>query len=461
MIGQLNIDLWMDKRTGYTWFNGDRFCDYHYTLIESALRRRYFVGRRVGKMNCIDAVDQYCHQNQRDTLVEYLDTLKWDGQNRLDELLIKYLNADDTPMVRTYTRKWAISAVARAYDWGCKVDTMLILKGLQGAGKSTFFQTIAGNCLQTGQSFFSDASIDVRSVDGLTKLRLAWIHEWAELSGMNRAEVSDIKKFLTTQVDQYRPKYGRKEIVMPRNSVVTGSVNEDEILKDSTGSRRFWIIECNGVEGERSYDVDELSAVRDQIWAEAVHAYQAREEWWLTVDEQQQSNHVNTKFEQIDVHETMVDEWLDDNPLRVFTLSEMIQEIYTEEVDTSNGDTIRRPKAIKPKYLGWYSGCLKQMGVTMLNEGKQCRHKGKRSRWYCAPARRDDRILDTLTLTFADGDMTMQVEFNTDGEPIAIKPTGLAWHLMSDIDVELANTIYNNYDGGVLQYNPDTRRFKR
>jgi predicted P-loop ATPase len=245
----------------------------------------------------------------------------------------------------------------------------------------------------------------------LTKLRLAWIHEWAELSGMNRAEVSDIKKFLTTQVDQYRPKYGRKEIVMPRHSVVTGSVNEDEILKDQTGSRRFWIVECNGTEGQRSYNVDDLNAVRDQLWAEAVSLYKSNAEWWLTPDEQMQSNHVNTKFEQIDVHQTMVEEWLDANPERVFTLSNMIEEIYTEEVETSNGDTIRRPKAIKPKWLGWYSGALKQSGVKMLNDGKQCRVNGVRSRWYVAPARQSDPVMDTLTVTFTDiGDVHL-IEF--------------------------------------------------
>jgi hypothetical protein len=461
MIGQLDIDLWMDKRTGYTWFEGERFIDYHYTIIQSALRRRYFVGRRLGKMNCIDAVDQYCHQNQRDTLVEYLDSLSWDGVARLDTLLIDYLRADDTSMVRTYTRKWAISAVARAYDWGCKVDTMLILKGLQGAGKSTFFQTIAGTCARTGQSFFSDASIDVRSVDGLTKLRLAWIHEWAELSGMNRAEVSDIKKFLTTQVDQYRPKYGRKEIVMPRNSVVTGSVNEDEILKDQTGSRRFWIVECNGTEGQRSYNVEDLNAVRDQLWAEAVSLYKSNAEWWLTPDEQMQSNHVNTKFEQIDVHQTMVDEWLDANPERVFTLSNMIEEIYTEEVETSNGDTIRRPKAIKPKWLGWYSGALKQSGVKMLNDGKQCRVNGVRSRWYVAPARQSDPVMDTLTVTFTDiGDVTFEVEFGDDGQPVRVRPEGHDWIQMQQLDDDIANTIYGHYDGGTLQYNPATRKFR-
>lgn len=452
MIGQLDIDLWMDKRTGYCWIDGERFVDYHYTIIQSKLRRQYFVGRRLGKEVVKDAVDQYCNEHQIDTLVDYLDGLQWDGQNRLDTLLIDYLKAEDTEISRIYTRKWAISAVARAYNWGCKVDTMLILKGLQGAGKSEFFKRIAGTCSRTGQSFFSDAEIDVKTVDGLTKLRLAWIHEWAELSGMNRSEVSDIKRFLTIQTDQYRPKYGRKEIVQDRHSVITGSVNEDEILKDSTGNRRFWIVECDGTDGEMSYDPQQLSDTRDQIWAEAVHAYRQGEQWWLTPEQQQLSTHTNTKFEQIDVHSTMVEEWIDANPERVFTLSEMIQEIYTEEVDTPGGDTIRRQTAIKPKYLGWYSGCLKQLGTTMLNDGKQCRYEGKRSRWYVAPARQSDMTVDTLTLQHTDGDVRYEIQLQGQS-PIKVRTRGFDWYSIDDINPDIADAIRQHYTTKyVLQY---------
>jgi putative DNA primase/helicase len=459
MIGQLDIDLWMDKRTGYVWIDGDRFVDYHYTIVQSQLRRRFFVGRRLGKETTKDAVDQYCHEHQYDTLVEYLDGLQWDGQNRLDTLFIDYLNADDTAMIRTYTRKWAISAVARAYEWGCKVDTMLILKGLQGAGKSEFFKRIAGQCGRTGQSFFSDAEIDVHSVDGLTKLRLAWIHEWAELSGMNRSEVGDIKRFLTIQTDQYRPKYGRKEIVQDRHSVITGSVNEDEILKDSTGSRRFWIVECNGVEGWMSYDPAKLADIRDAIWSEAVHAYKSGEQWWLTPEEQQQSNHVNTKFEQVDVHHTLVDEWLDANPGKVFTLSEMIQDIYTEEVETSNGDTIRRSTAIRPKYLGWYSGCIKQLGATAMNDGKQCRYNGKRSRWYIAPERKDETSMDSVILTYDDGVLHLQIRLQGQ-TPLQARVEGHDWTDLDDLTQQLQDDIRQHYtEKYVLQY-PARHHFK-
>jgi hypothetical protein len=460
MVGLLDLDLWMDKRTGYIWFNGERFTDIHYTQIQSLLRRRFYPSRRLGKMNVIDAIDAYCHQNQRDTLVEYLDSLEWDGTPRLQNLFIKYLHANDTQMNRIYAQKWGVSAVARAYDWGCKVDTMLILKDVQGAGKSEFFKIIAGSC-PSGQSYFSDAKIDVSTVDGLTKLRLAWIHEWAELSGMNRAEVNDVKRFITIQTDQYRPKYGRKEIVAPRHSVIVGTVNDDEILQDSTGSRRFWIVEGGGTDGERSYDADELSAERDALWAEAVHYYKSGMQWWLTADEQNLSNAANTRFETVDVHVTMIEEWLDQNPTRVFTLSEMIDEVYTEEVETDAGSVVKRHKSVRPKsYLRWYSGALKNLGVTMMNDGKQCRYNGIRGRWYIAPERVEDGVVIPSTVMMGDTEVHIELRFDeSTGKPVQMRKVGLDWVNVDTLPNELQQQLFQMYDAGTLRFDPNKRAY--
>ena len=365
-------------------------------------------------------------------------------------------------MKKIYAVRWSISAVARAYDLGCKVDTMLILKGLQGAGKSTFFRLLAGECSITGQSFFSDASIDVRSVDGLTKLRLAWLHEWAELSGMSRAEVSDVKKFLTTQVDQYRPKYGRKEVVMHRHSVIIGTVNDDEILQDSTGSRRFWIVSCGGTDGQRVYDEQTLLDNRHAIWAEAVHYYKQGVQWWLTAEEQTQSNHENVQFETVDVHITMIEEWLDKNPRRVFTLAEMLDEVYTEEVETESGSVVKRTKSVRPKtYLRWYSGALKNLGVTMLNDGRQCRHNGIRGRWYIAPEQVSDGVVNLDSWIAGDGEQVdIQVRFDeSTGQPTHIKKAGYQWIDITTLPEDKQTELRRRYDGGALRFDPNARRY--
>ncbi len=58
-----------------------------------------------------------------------------------------------------------------------------------------------------------------------------------------------------------------------------GSTNKDQILTDETGSRRFWIVPI-------THEIDRqlLAEMRDQLWAEAVCAYDVGEQWWLDRD---------------------------------------------------------------------------------------------------------------------------------------------------------------------------------
>ncbi len=426
MIEIMDIDLFEDARTGYAYYNGLLFEDKDYTVVQALFSERYRLD--MNRATIITAVDDYCQRNKIDTLKTYLEDLEWDGVSRLDELFIKYLKAADTPMNRLYATKWAVGAVARALDWGCKNDTMVIFKDKQGVGKSTFFKTIAGTCPLTGNSFFSDEPVEVKGTDGLTKLRLAWIHEWAELSGMSRTEVSDVKQFITKQVDRYRKKYGRKEVIVPRHCILAGTVNDDEIFKDDTGSRRFWAVECFGKDNEQSYDPKDLADERDNLWAEAVHLYNAKTEWWLTPVEQAESARKNAKFESVDVHQVLLEEWIANNAGCTFSIADMIEDIYTETYEDASGEERKRNKAIKPKsYMNWYSTQLKSLGCGMRNEGKKCRYQGKVSRWYVAP-----ESDDCVQVDHGQG-MQKEVRFKADGTVDAVRDFGEEWVLLSDL----------------------------
>ena len=89
-------------------------------------------------------------ERQFHPIKDYFATLQWDGTERLDALLIDYLGADDTPYVRAVTRKTLTAAVARVYEPGIKFDSILVLNGPQGVGKSTFFSLL-------GRQWYSDS----------------------------------------------------------------------------------------------------------------------------------------------------------------------------------------------------------------------------------------------------------------------------------------------------------------
>ncbi len=213
---------------------------------------------------------------------DWLDSLEWDGQYRLDTWLTRYLGALDDAYTRAVARKWLIMAIARVSSPGVQADTLLVLEGGQGVGKTTALRTLAG------EWYGSIAGQTVTEKDTLLKLRGKWILEFAELDTLNRSELSSVKDFITTLSDRYREPYGRTMRDYPRQCVFSGSTNEKEYLTDPSGGRRFLPVKIYGVvprrDGAPGYEADNDGLARDrlQLWAEAREAY-ARGERWLDV----------------------------------------------------------------------------------------------------------------------------------------------------------------------------------
>lgn len=204
---------------------------------------------------------------------EYLGSLKWDGIKRLDTLIIDYLGAEDTPYVRAITRKTLVAAVARIYQPGVKFDSILVLNGSQGIGKSTLFARLGGQ-------WYSDSlSIsDMKDKTAPEKLQGYWLLELGELAGIKKMDVETVKSFITRTDDKYRQSYGVSVESHPRSCIIVGTTNSDGgFLRDITGNRRFWPVR---VMGHSKYNAWELTEV-DQIWAEAIERYKVGEELFL------------------------------------------------------------------------------------------------------------------------------------------------------------------------------------
>ena len=201
---------------------------------------------------------------------DYLKSLKWDGTPRLERWAATYLGAEDTRLHRAFGALWMISAVARIMEPGAKTDHIIVLEGVQGAGKSTALKVLAG------ENWFTDDLAEISSKDAAQQLRGVWIIEIGELDVIGRAEVSRIKAFATRTVDRYRPPYERYVIEVPRQCVFAGTVNHDAYLRDETGNRRFWPVKCGAV------DIAALRRDRDQLGAEATFRHGEGAVWWLT-----------------------------------------------------------------------------------------------------------------------------------------------------------------------------------
>lgn len=233
---------------------------------------------------------------------EYLSELKWDGIKRLDTLLVDYLGADDTEYVRAVTRKTIVAAVARIFKPGIKFDSILVISGKQGIGKSTLFAKL-------GKQWFSDSlSIaDMKDKTASEKLQGYWILEISELNGMKKVDVETIKSFVSRTDDKYRQAYGSSVESHPRSCIIVGTTNSDSgFLRDITGNRRFFPVNITGTGKHHPWELTEV----DQIWAEAVEYYNCGEELFLKGEIAQQAYEKQRDAMESDDREGIVEEYL-------------------------------------------------------------------------------------------------------------------------------------------------------
>ena len=248
--------------------------------------------------DCETIIPFIARKEKYSPVVEYLRGCadQYEPDDELLNSLAKDFLGSDSALHASYLRKTLIAAVGRAMNPGTKLDTVCILSGGQGVGKSTFWKYLAS------EEWFDDSVGSVSDKDERLKLHQSWFIEWAELETIfRRKDIAATKAFITTQVDLIRPPYGRIVKEFPRPSLIVGSTNEQEFLADPTGSRRFWIIPVT-----QEIPLARLAEERDRIWAAATHAYLAGERWGLTMEERKQAAIENQDYQASDPWEEAV-----------------------------------------------------------------------------------------------------------------------------------------------------------
>lgn len=263
-----------NELSGVVEWKGEPLRDADYVDIQMLVEQ---AGFPPNKTDIPSAVARLAFDHSYHPIRDYLNSLKWDGVDRLNRFLPILFGTPDTPYEQAIGPRWMIGAVARIYEPGCKMDTMLVLEGRQGLKKSTALRTLFG------AAFFVEMVNELRDHKRFVEqIAGKWVVEFAELSAIRKADVELVKAIITMQVDKTRPSYGRHTVEYPRQCVLAASVNPKAgqgYLTDSTGNRRFWPVACTAI------DLEKLARKRDQLWAEAVARFQAGEKWWLTDDE--------------------------------------------------------------------------------------------------------------------------------------------------------------------------------
>jgi predicted P-loop ATPase len=221
-------------------------------------------------------------QNEFHPVKEFLESLEWDGVERVSKAFKTYLNARmPEPYLSEVSRKFFLALITRIYEPGSKFDHLPVLEGTQGIGKSSFGKIIVG------PEWFMDGLPDLSDKDAALNLQGVWLVEMGELSSIYRSQLEAAKAFITRQVDKVRPPYGKRRVDLPRQCVFLGTTDKMDYLQDSAGNRRFWPVKVMACEFEQ------LEKDRLQLLAESKFIYDfANEPLWLSGEAKIQSERI-------------------------------------------------------------------------------------------------------------------------------------------------------------------------
>lgn len=320
--------------------------------LRSYLEKKYDIDV---KSKAEDALSIVMNERRFSSVLEYLEPLEWDGVARIETLLQDYLGAEDSAYTREAMKNALVGAVARIYRPGCKMDNALVLIGLQGLGKSTFIRKLARR-----EEWYTDSVNRFGDKDSMSAIQGKWIVELAELAGMAKAEVEAVKAFISSSSDSFRKAYRRNDKDYQRQSILIGSTNNENFIRDATGGRRFWPVKI-GIQ-KRSKDVfKDLDQEIDQIWAEAKFYFLRGDSWFaqgefamLAAEKQRESAELDGYTETIREYlETLLPaDWYDNEKWTDDTRAEFFNDTYALYKDV--GRTLRRDR------------------VTIIEVGREC-----------------------------------------------------------------------------------------
>ena len=162
-------EIWWDARP---WMPQD-------DLLATNWLQQHGIG--VNVPTAAQAVELVARDRSFHPVMDYLDSIEHDGKARLETMLSKYFGAQQSPYTAAVGRNMMISAVARIFDPGCKVDTVPISESDQGKMKSTAIKVLF-------DPWFTDDMEQLGSKDAAMQTAGVSCIELGELDAMGKAE---------------------------------------------------------------------------------------------------------------------------------------------------------------------------------------------------------------------------------------------------------------------------------
>ena len=232
--------------------------------------------------------------NPWNPVTAWIESKPWDGRSRLERFFGTIIVSGEHDGAGTFytmykqavLKRWMTSAVAAAYRGGISAQGVLVLQGDQAMGKTSWFRSLCPAEIRA-----DGVTLDLRDKDSQINALGFWLVELGELDAtFRRSDIAQLKSFITRDRDVVRMAYAKRKSEFQRRTVFFASVNSQSFLRDDTGNRRFWTLECEHIDFRHGMNMQ-------QIWAEVANGYRNGERWTLTDEESGWVNDYNKSFE--------------------------------------------------------------------------------------------------------------------------------------------------------------------
>lgn len=240
-------------------------------------------------LSVADRIPVVMQENTINPVRDWILSKEWDKKSRILELCDTLVVDDsDIALTEKIIKTWLIQCVA-ALDKGqiglklnksaiAKYELILVLQGSQGLKKTSWFKSLLPhevNGKRFAERYIKDGSnLDLNSKDSIKQNISCWINELGELDAtFKKSDIAALKAFCSNSKDRIRLPYAKTECDFIRSCSFCGSVNDEQFLSDTTGSRRFGVVRVLGI---YEHDID-----MQQLWREVWDLYANGAKWWL------------------------------------------------------------------------------------------------------------------------------------------------------------------------------------
>lgn len=201
----------------------------------------------------------------------------------------------ETRYADLFIKKWLVAMVASAF--GNMSELVLVFCGPQGTGKTEWFRRILPQTLSRYRATLNWSG----DKDEIIRMSRNLIMLDDEMGGKSQREEKQIKKVSSIDKEQQRAAYKAIDEMFKRHAIFCGTTNDEWILSDPSGNRRFLPFYISAMDHNLFNQVD-----KELLFYELYLEWQAGHAITLSIEDKKKLDEISIRFEKPHLEEELI-----------------------------------------------------------------------------------------------------------------------------------------------------------